>query len=427
MHYKRFVGAILVVTILLCGMFVSCGPASGGGGAEFEVIRQAADAYLSSGKASVTIHGLDLNAILSDDDPTNDPRVLSVRDNKHYSLGHICGAHSAPWRQLFITLTPDRLDKWFTDQEVDGITWSGDNKQIVVYSYTGQEGSGQTTAFLNMLGWDAINLQWGFTVWMFCPNASPGAFCEASTGLGVVIDGVGFNAVGQNYKTETTVNEATEEYPFPVVENTSSEDEFEIIRAAAAAWALSKEPLPANYQGSKTDFYEFTDPDILPKEVFTLLTDTNRNNDPFILSVQEAELYAKGHVPGAIHIPLTDVAKPENLHKLPTDRQIVVVSTDGQSGSQVAGILRLLGYEATNLLFGMTGWTYDEEVAPGRFHIWADPGRVTFKDVLDLPICWIDLYIKSNVIPIPPDWEPPVYDVPEEEEGLKEPPQIWEY
>jgi rhodanese-related sulfurtransferase len=424
MNYRKFLGAILVVTILLCGMFVSCGPASnstsgppsGDGVSEFEVIRQAADAYLSSGKASVTIHGLDLDAILSDDDPTNDPRLLSVRDNKQYTLGHICGARSAPWRQLFITLTPDRLDKRFTDTEVDGITWSSDNKQIVVYSYTGQEGGGQTTAFLNMLGWDAINLKWGYNCWQFCPNASPGAFCKASTGLGVVTEGVGFNAVGQNYKTETTVNEATEEYPLPVVENTSSEDEFEIIRAAVAAWALSKEPLPVNYQGSKTDFYEFTDPDIMPKDLFTLLIDANRNNDPFILSVQEAELYAKGHISGAIHIPLTDVAKPENLRKLPTDRQIVVVSTDGQSGNQVAGILRLLGYQATNLLFGMTGWCVDnEEVAPGRFHVW-EPDGVTFKDVLDLKICWIDTYVKSYIFPVPEDYEPPTYAEPPQED-----------
>jgi rhodanese-related sulfurtransferase len=426
MHYKKVGGATLVAAVLLCGMFTSCGSASGGGGAEFEVIRQAADAYLSSGKADDTIHGTELYAILSDDDPTNDPRVLSVRDNKQYSLGHICGARSAPWRQLYITLNSDRLDKWFTDQEVDGITWSGDNKQVVVYSYTGQEGGGQTTAFLNMLGWDAINLKWGYNCWQFCPNASPGAFIEASSGLGTVINGVGFNAVGQNYKTETTVNEATEEYPFPVVENTSSDDEFEIIRAAAAAWTQSKEPLPVNYQGRKEDFDEFTDPDIYPKDLFSLLTDTNRNNDPFILSVQEPELYAKGHIAGAINIPITDVAKPENLHKLPTDRQIVVVSTTGQSGNQVAGILRLLGYEATNLLFGMTGWTYDEEVAPGRFHIWEEDG-VTFKDVLGFEFCWIDLYVTSNIIPVPEDWEPPTYELEEGEGEQEEMPDPWEF
>jgi rhodanese-related sulfurtransferase len=408
MKYKKFLGAILVVTILLCGMFVSCGPASnstsgppsGDGVSEFEVIRQAADAYLSSGKASVTIHGSDLWALLGDEDERNDPRVLSVRDFKHYMLGHICVAQSVPWRQLFVALSPERMDIWFSDIETD-------NQQIVVYSYTGQEGGGQTTAFLNMLGYDAINLQWGFTCWMMCPNTAPGVFMAAVEGG---------TAIGQNYKTETTVNEATEEHPFPVVENTDSEDEFEIIRAAAAAWAQSKEPLPENYQGSKTDFFEFTDPDITPKDLFALLNDGYRGNDPFILSVQEPELYAKGHIPGAIRIPLTDVARPENLHKLPTDRQIVVVSTDGQSSSQVAGILRILGYSATNLLFGMQGWAAgDEEVAPGRFHIW-EPDGFTFKDVLDLPICKVEVTSLYGINPVPPGWEPPSYWKPPQEE-----------
>jgi rhodanese-related sulfurtransferase len=424
MNYRKFAGAILIIAILLCGALVACGPSnstpdtptSGNGVSEFEVIRQAADAYLSSGKADITLHGLELSEILFDDDPTNDPRILSVRDNKQYTLGHICGARSAPWRQLFISLTPDRFDSWFTNREVDGITWTSDNQQIVVYSYTGQEGGGQTTAFLNMLGWDAINLKWGYNCWQFCPNASPGAFIEASSGLGTVINGIGFNAVGQNYPTETTVNKATEEYPFPVVENTSSDDEFEIIRAAIAAWTLLEEPFPEGYEGSKSDFYQFVDSDIYPKDLFTLLNDASSSNDPFILSVQEAELYAKGHIAGAINIPITDVAKPENLHKLPTDRQIIVVSTNGLSGSQVAGILRALGYEATNLLFGMTGWCVDnEEVASDRFYIWEDDG-VTFKDVLDQQICWIDIWTKSWIMPVPEDYVPPTYAEPPQDE-----------
>ena len=79
MYYKKVVGATLVAAVLLCGIFTSCGPASGSGGAEFEVIRQAADAYLSSGKADDTIHGTELNAILSDAKDTWVIRRVIVR------------------------------------------------------------------------------------------------------------------------------------------------------------------------------------------------------------------------------------------------------------------------------------------------------------------------------------------------------------
>lgn len=164
------------------------------------------------------------------------------------------------------------------------------------------------------------------------------------------------------------------------------------------------------------DFYQFVDTDIYPKDLFTLLNDASSSNDPFILSVQEPELYAKGHIAGAINIPITDVAKPENLHKLPTDRQIIVVSTNGLSGSQVAGILRILGYEATNLLFGMTGWCVDNgEVAADRFYVWEEDG-VTFKDVLDQQICWIDIWTKSWIMPVPEDYVPPTYAEPPQDE-----------
>ena len=115
-------------------------------------------------------------------------------------------------------------------------------------------------------------------------------------------------------------------------------------------------------------------------------------------------------------MPLTDVAKPENLRKLPPDRPIVVFSNDGMSGNQVAGILRILGYEATNLSLGMTAWAVDnEDVAPGGFEVW-EPDGVTLKDVIDLPTCWIDLWEKSWVFPVPPDYEPPTYAYIEEGE-----------
>jgi rhodanese-related sulfurtransferase len=419
-NYKRLVGSILVIVVLLAAL-VSCGspavtpssgvtpsPSSGNTVNEFEVIRKAADAYLSSGKAEKLEMSVDLHTIINDNDPKNDPRILEARDFKQHILGHICNAVNVPWRQLFLTLTPDKFDvSYFSDHDK-----TSDNKQIVVYSYTGQEGGGVTVAALNMMGFDAISLKWGYNQWQFCPNASPGPFFEASTGLGrVTVNSAGFtsgfNAIGMDYPTETTASEATKTYKSPVVENTDSDDPWEIIRAAATEWGQKEEPLtPAERaEGGFEQKHRPWDTDIIPVDLFNLLHDADPSNNPFILSVQPKDLYAKGHIPGAVWMPITDVCKPENLEKLPTDRKIVVVSNDGQSGSQVSGILALLGYDAVNLLFGMTAWTYSDVIAPGRFHVYA-ADNVTFQDVIGYEICWIETPVSEMLPPIE-GYQPP--------------------
>jgi rhodanese-related sulfurtransferase len=419
--YKRLIGIMLVI-VMLCATLVSCGSPSNnsnGGSSgnsdnsgnkanEFEVIRQAADAYLSSGKAEQFVMSVDLHTIINDGDPLNDPRILSVRDYKQYILGHICNAVCVPWRQLFVTLTPDKFDiAYFAAHDE-----TSDNTQIVLYSYTGQEGGGVTTAALNMMGYDVISLKWGYNQWQFCPNASPGVFFEAIEGLGRVTANAagmvtGFWAIGQNYPTETKVNEATKTYSFPVVENTTSDDPWEIIRAAAAAWGGKEEPLTAAElsEGGFEQKHKPWDTDIIPEDLFSLIHDSSSANDPFILDVRDAEHYALGHIPGAIRVPITDVCKTENLKKLPTDRKIVVVSNDGMSGSQVSGILALLGYDTANLLFGMTAWTYSDDIAPGRFHAYT-ADKVTFQDVLNYEICWIDTPVSEMLPPIE-GWELP--------------------
>ena len=63
-----------------------------------------------------------------------------------------------------------------------------------------------------------------------------------------------------------------------------------------------------------------------------------------------------GHIPGAVWIPFEDVAKPENLAKLPIDKPILVVCYTGHTASQINSILNLLGYNAWTLRFGMTSW-----------------------------------------------------------------------
>lgn len=75
-----------------------------------------------------------------------------------------------------------------------------------------------------------------------------------------------------------------------------------------------------------------------------------------LVSLQRSADYAKGHVPGAINIPVSDIAKPESLRRLPRDKKIVLICYVGHWGGSAALFLNQLGYEAYDMRFGTLGW-----------------------------------------------------------------------
>src|ERR1700682_4622895 len=87
----------------------------------------------------------------------------------------------------------------------------------------------------------------------------------------------------------------------------------------------------------------------------TQLAERLRDNPDWatIIDNRDAASYARAHIPGAIHVPLRDAADEENLAKLPRDRRIVVACWVGHTASQLLTILRLLGYDAIGLKYGM--------------------------------------------------------------------------
>lgn len=107
---------------------------------------------------------------------------------------------------------------------------------------------------------------------------------------------------------------------------------------------------------------------ISAEDLYKNITDNDPGNDFFILDVRSNADYIKGHISGAINIPWLQVAKTENLSKLPKDRKIVVYCYTGHTGSQTTALLNILGYDAINLKFGMTSWTLDKDIATGRYN-----------------------------------------------------------
>ncbi len=284
---------------------------------QFEVVRTSLDTYLSTPGMAPTTTAQVLFDNLNDGNTANDPYVLSVRSTTDYAKGHVAGAGNIEWRSIGDATKLAALPK---------------DKQIVVYCYTGHTGQLATTC-LSAMGYNAVNMKFGMTAW------TRDATVRATTAFREVED-------SHDYPTQTTLNTLTTTYDLPVLDVTTSEDSAEIIRAAAAAYVSDTSVLPT----------------ITAQTVFDNINDGNAANDYFVLSVRSATDYAKGHVAGAYNIPYKEIAKVDNLEKLPTDKTIVVYCYTGHTGQLAATALRMLGYQAINMKFGMTAWTRDATV-----------------------------------------------------------------
>jgi rhodanese-related sulfurtransferase len=303
---------VLVLSLLLGGIAL----AQEG---DFGVVQRTAQTALEGWKPVISADDLYTN--LNDGDTSNDPFIVSVRSAEHYALGHIPGAINIPWNQI---AKADNLAKLPTDQ------------QIVVYCYTGHTGQVAATA-LRLLGYDVLNLKFGMMGWT-----------KNDEVLGTTRYGP--DTAERDYALETEANEATETYDYPAL-STGESDAEEIVRVA----------IDTALDGWK--------PVISADDVFENLNDGDASNDPLVVSVRAADVYALGHVPGAINIPWNQIANPENLAKLPTDKQIVVYCYTGHTGQVATTVLAALGYDAINMKYGMMGWTLDDEVlGTGRFN-----------------------------------------------------------
>jgi rhodanese-related sulfurtransferase len=294
---------------------------------DFGVIQRTAESQLDGWKPVITADALYEN--LNDGDTSNDPFIVSVRSAEHYALGHIPGAINIPWKGI---AKPENLAKLPSDQP------------IVVYCYTGHTGQVAATV-LRLLGYDVQNLKFGMMGWTQNDEVL------ATTRFGPDTD-------QRDYPVETEANEATETYDYPVV-STGESDAQEIVRAAADAWLNSED----------------TKAVVSADSLFENLSDGDTSNDPVVLSVRSAEDYAKGHIAGAINIGWSQIASAENLAKLPSDQPIMVYCYTGHTGQVATTVLGVLGYEASNIKYGMMGWTEDDEVlATARYDPATSPG-----------------------------------------------------
>jgi len=85
-----------------------------------------------------------------------------------------------------------------------------------------------------------------------------------------------------------------------------------------------------------------------------------------VVDVRPAEDFAKGHIPGAVHMPLQTLFRQSNLSRLNASRKtIVLVCSSGHMESMALGGLVALGFEPYALRFGMIGWRAESKVKAG--------------------------------------------------------------
>ncbi len=73
-----------------------------------------------------------------------------------------------------------------------------------------------------------------------------------------------------------------------------------------------------------------------------------------VLDVREDDEYQAGHVPGAVHIPLSTV--PDQLDDLPVEAPVFVVCAVGGRSARAVRFLRAQGLDATNVAGGTKAW-----------------------------------------------------------------------
>ena len=296
---------LALLVILLFGIAAPAALAQDG-----NPVQAAAQGYFEGGTKN--IKAADLYANLNDGDASNDPFMVDIRAPEDFANGHIPGAVNIPGKVLFTT---------------DGLAQLPKDKQIVLNCYSGQTAS-QSTAALQMMGYDAYNLLYAVPSWGTNEKVTYPFKAEQSG----------------NYKYTTDPAQLEGTYPAPAPLGATPE-------AAAMAY------FPNGFKAVKA------------ADVFANLNDGDTSNDPVILDVRSPEDYALGHLPGAVNVSAKTMFTPENLAKLPADKQIVSYCYSGQTASQTTGALRMLGYDAYNMQFGMPSWAIVPGVSVGVWDV----------------------------------------------------------
>ena len=79
-----------------------------------------------------------------------------------------------------------------------------------------------------------------------------------------------------------------------------------------------------------------------------------QDHEVFVLDVREPEEYVQGHVPGAVLIPMSQLAS--RMAEVPLDRPVHVICRSGNRSASMTEVLERAGVDASNVAGGTAGW-----------------------------------------------------------------------
>ena len=82
------------------------------------------------------------------------------------------------------------------------------------------------------------------------------------------------------------------------------------------------------------------------------LAECRRTENALLVDVREPEEYAAGHIPGAVNVPLSRIARAD----LPGDRPLFLYCLRGSRSARAAGLLRRRGYGQVRSIGGIKGY-----------------------------------------------------------------------
>ena len=84
------------------------------------------------------------------------------------------------------------------------------------------------------------------------------------------------------------------------------------------------------------------------------VTELSALAEPVVVDVREPWEYEAAHVPGVIHIPMTEVVA--RIDEIPADVPVHVICALGGRSAQVAEYLTARGHDAVNIAGGTAAW-----------------------------------------------------------------------
>jgi rhodanese-related sulfurtransferase len=235
-----------------------------------------------------------------------DQYIIDIRSASDFAAGHIQGAINVNATDVLMHYEVNNLDS----KEV-----------VVIVDYTGQT-AGWVTGLMHTVGYTNVrDLKWGMCSWN---SATSDPW----------VNNISNSYASQLIVTSTPKSSAGE---LPKLQ-TGLKIPEQILRARVEA--IFEEGFSATKMNASQAF--------------------ENSNDYYIINYLSVDHYNWGHIPGAIqYTPKTDLVYSTYLKTLPVDKIVAVYDYTGQTSAQVTAYLRVLGYDAKSILFGMNAMAYD--------------------------------------------------------------------